>query len=87
MARLAQALQFASDERGPVAFMRLDVVDHVRRRHDPALHIELAQRMLHQLELAQPLPARGLIETLPRNRVAANGRHQLSTHEPVRVSA
>jgi hypothetical protein len=27
VARLAQALQFASDERGPVAFMRHHVID------------------------------------------------------------
>ena len=60
MTRLAQALQLASDELGPVAPMRRDVIDHVRRRYDSALQTERAQRMLYQLELTQPLPARGL---------------------------
>jgi tRNA-dihydrouridine synthase len=59
MARLAQTLQLASDEFSPVALMRRDVIDHVRRRHDSALQTELAQRMQYQLELAQPSPARG----------------------------
>src|SRR5262249_31265294 len=76
MARLAQALQFASDELSPVAPMRHDVVYHARRRHDPALQTELAQRMLRQLELTQPSPASGFIEVLPRNRVTADSRHQ-----------
>jgi hypothetical protein len=35
----------------------LDLIDHVRRRHDPALKAELANGMLRQLELAQPAAA------------------------------
>jgi hypothetical protein len=56
--------------------MRRDVIDHARPRYDSALETELAQRMLHQLEFAQLLPTRGLIEVIPRNRVAANSRHE-----------
>src|SRR5262249_45482312 len=75
VARLAQTLQLAGDEVGPVAPMRRDVIDHVRRRHDSALQTELAQRMLHQLKLAQPLPACGFVEAIPRNR-ASGSRHE-----------
>jgi hypothetical protein len=57
--------------------MRRNVIDDVRRRHDPALQTELAQRMLHQLQLAQLSPARSLIEVIPRNWVTAKGCHQL----------
>jgi hypothetical protein len=63
---LAQALQLAGDDRVPVAPVRHDVIHDVRRRHDSALQAELAQRMLCQLMVAQPLPARGLVEPVPR---------------------
>jgi hypothetical protein len=57
--------------------MRHDVIDHVRRRHDSALQTDLTQRMLYQLQLAQPSPTRSFIEVLPRNGVTANSRHFL----------
>jgi hypothetical protein len=76
VARLAQALQLARDERGPVALMWHDVIDHVRRRHDPALETELAQRMLHQLELTQAVASAQFYRNSPRNRVTANSRHE-----------
>ena len=90
VARPAKTLQLASDERGPVALMRLDVIDHVRRRDDPALQTELTEQMLYQLELAQPSPARGFIEVLPRNRVTANSRHECHpcrNRRPIRDSS
>jgi hypothetical protein len=59
LARFAQTLQLASDKRGPITPVRLDMIDDIRRRHNPALKAELAQRMLHQLEPAEPSPARG----------------------------
>jgi hypothetical protein len=58
--------------------MRRDVIDHARPHYDSALQTELAQRMLHQLEFAQPSPARGRIEALPRNRITAKGCHHLT---------
>jgi hypothetical protein len=62
VARLAQTLQFASDEGGPVAPVRDDVIDHVGRRDDSALKAELAQWFLSQLQSAQPSPTRRFVE-------------------------
>jgi hypothetical protein len=56
--------------------MLRDVIEHIRPRYDSALQTELAQRMLYQLEFAQPLPARSFVEVVPCNRVTAS-RHQL----------
>ena len=65
VARLAQALQFAGDECGPIAAVRCDLIDHVRSRHDPALQAEFAQRVLPQLQPAQSSPACRLVEAVP----------------------
>src|SRR5215471_681574 len=56
--------------------MRRDVIHDVRSRYDSALQTELAQRMLQQLKFAQPLPARGFIEVVPRNWVTAESCHE-----------
>src|SRR6516162_5279772 len=75
VARLAQALQFAGAERRPVALVRLDMIDHRRSLNETALQTKLAQWVLSQLKPAQTLPARGLVEIRPRNRIAANSHH------------
>jgi hypothetical protein len=36
--------------------VRHDVIGNIRRRHDPAREAKLAERMLGELQLAQPLP-------------------------------
>jgi hypothetical protein len=63
--------------------MRHDVVYHVRRRHDPTLQAEPTQRFGFELMLAQPSPARGFVEVLPRNRVTMN-RHDSLFHNAAR---
>jgi hypothetical protein len=60
--RLAQALQFASDECSPIAPVRSDMIDYARCGDDAALQAELAQRMCPQPQPAQLLPAPGFIE-------------------------
>src|SRR5215831_8402746 len=80
---LAKALRFAGDELGAVALMQHDVVDHVRRRHDPTLQAEPTQRFGFELMLAQPSPARSFVEVLPRNRVTTN-RHDALFHNAAR---
>src|SRR5262249_4601943 len=77
---LAQTLQLASDKVGPITSMQRDMIDHVRRRHDSALQTELTQRVLHQLQFAQPLPARSFIEAIPCNRITTKGRHRRHLH-------
>jgi len=76
VARLTQALQLAGHEGVPLATVRSDVIDHVRRRNDAALEAELAQRMALQLQLPQPLPAPSLVEAIPFNRVVASNSHE-----------
>ena len=56
VARLAQALQHTEHER-TVTTVWCDVIHHVRRGGDAALQTKFAQRMLPQLQPAQPLPA------------------------------
>lgn len=47
--------------------MWLDMIHNARCRDLPAFQTELAQRRGLELMLAQPLPARGLIEAGPGN--------------------
>src|SRR5215831_3405905 len=55
--------------------MRRDMIDHVRRRHNSALQTELAQRMLYQLKLTQPLPTCGLVELIVLDWTATHESH------------
>src|SRR6516165_5670468 len=89
VARLAQALQFAGAERRPVALVRLDMIDHRRSLNETALQTKLAQWVLSQLKPAQTLPARGLVEIRPRNRIAANNHHAAPPvrGQPIRAAA
>jgi hypothetical protein len=75
VARLAQALQLAGDERRPVAVMRLDVIHHVRHCDAPACQTELAQWLDLELPSAQPAPTRRFVESVPRNWTTAGNRH------------
>jgi hypothetical protein len=78
VARLAQTLQLASDERSPVALMRHHVIDHVRpsrfRAPDRTYRAEIAS--VAAFATASSAPS---CRSDPTQPVTASGRHQNSS--------
>src|SRR5215472_2110814 len=65
VARLAQRLKLAEDERVPVAAMRHDVVGDCCRRGDAVRKAHHAERMLAQLQGAGATPMRRVVPRAP----------------------